>query len=189
MNEILLKYKNWQYKNIALLIVSLLLLFFFIDTPLIQNLIKSIGRLGYIGAFIVGIFFVSIFTVSPSAVILFNLAKELDPIAIAVIAGAGAVIGDYLIFRFVKDKLFEEIKPIFANNGFSKLIVRMFKTPFFSWLIPLIGAAIIASPLPDEIGISILGLSKVKNWQFILVTFILNSIGILLIVGVAQMYN
>jgi len=65
---------------------------------------------------------------------------------------------------------------------------KLFLSPFFTWLIPIAGAFIIASPLPDEIGISLMGLSKVKNWHFILITFLLNAIGIFLVVTLARSF-
>ena len=47
----------------------------------------------------------------------------------------------------------------------------------------MIGAIIIASPFPDEIGVSLMGISKMKTYQFILISFLLNAIGIFLVVS------
>ena len=105
----------------------------------------------------------------------------------ALIAGFGAVLGDYLIFRFLKDRVFEELKPIFKTLHDSFLI-QFFKTPFFIWLLPLLGAAIIASPFPDELGIGILGLSKMNNWQFLAILFLLHTIGIFMVVTIARSF-
>jgi len=183
MNEkdLIIKWRRWSYKNTTFLVLSLGLFFYFAETDGVQNLIRQIGNLGFFGAFITGIFFVSIFTVIPATVVLFDLAKILNPIMIALIAGAGAVLGDYLIFRYLKDKVFEELSPIINQFGGS-FVKKIFLTPYFIWLLPIVGAFIIASPIPDEAGISLLGLSKVKNWQFILISFLLNSVGILVIV-------
>jgi membrane protein YqaA with SNARE-associated domain len=180
-------FKKWQYTNTTLLILSLVIFFFLSETNFIKDLIIKIGELGYLGAFLVGIFFVSIFTVAPASVILFYLAKNNDPFLTAVFAGMGAVVGDYLIFRFLKDKVFEELHPVF-NKIKGSYFHRLFHTPYFSWLLPVIGATIIASPLPDEIGITLMGLSRVKGWQFIVITFILNTIGILAIIGLAKLF-
>jgi len=188
MQDYLDKYRNWQYKNTALLILSLVLLFFLVKADFVKDLVVQIGNLGYFGSFIVGVFFVSVFTVAPSVVVLYNLADTLNPFIVAILAGLGAVVGDYLIFRFFKDKIFDEIKPIFDKIGWSHFFSKIFRTPFFSWLIPLFGAAIIASPMPDEVGISILGISKVKSWQFIIISFLLNAVGIFVIVTVARSF-
>ncbi len=90
-----------------------------------------------------------------------------------------------LYFAFLRNRVFEEIGPIFNKLGGS-FVKKIFHTPYFIWLMPLIGAFIIASPLPDEAGITMLGMSKIKNWQFILVTFLLNSAGIFLVILAAR---
>lgn len=168
-----------KYKNTFTLLVGILLLTYFINSPFIKNIIDGILALGYLGVFLAGIFFVSSFTVVPVSIILFFFAKELDPVSIALVAGLGAMFGDYLIFRFLKDYIFEELRPFFRKLK-SSLFPRFKLNPYFSWIIPVLGAIIIASPFPDEIGIGLLGLSKIKNWQFVLVSFVLNSLGILL---------
>ena len=166
--------------------MSLIFFFFFVNTSdIFQRLISNIGSVGYLGAFVSGVFFVSIFTVAPASVVLFDLAKSLNPFMVAIFAGAGAGVGDYLIFRFLKNKVFEELDSLFKNTTGS-FIKKLFLSPFFVWLIPIAGAFIIASPLPDEFGISLLGLSKVKNWHFVLITFLLNSIGIFSVILLAR---
>lgn len=181
------KWRHWRYENTALLVVSLVLVFFLAKTPLLDNIITAAGSLGYFGAFIVGMFFVSTFTVAPAIVILYHLADtSLHPIEVAVLAGLGAMIGDYIIFRFMKDRVFEELGPIFKKLQHPG-VKDLFKSPFFAWLGPLFGAFLIASPLPDEVGVSLLGLTKIKRWQFFAMTFVLNSVGILLTVLAARL--
>ncbi|MEK7660290.1 MAG: hypothetical protein AAB343_03750 [Patescibacteria group bacterium] len=50
------------------------------------------------------------------------------------------------------------------------------------------GAIIIASPFPDEVGISLMGISQLKNWQFLVISFLLNSLGILFVVTIAKSF-
>lgn len=165
--------------------MSLITFYYLAKTSALDQSIQRLGNLGYIGAFITGVFFVSTFTVAPAAVILYHLADKLHPVEIAILAGLGAMLGDYLIFRFMKDRVFEELALLF--KPIHKRFVRpLFKSPFFGWLLPFIGAAIIASPIPDELGVSMLGLSKIRRWQFFVVTFALNAIGIFLVVTTAR---
>lgn len=180
-------YKSWQYKNSFLLLLGLVILFLFADSNIVQNTIAKIGSWGYLGAFITGIFFVSTFTVAPAMYVLYNLAEKLNPFEIALFAGLGALVGDYIIFRFLKDRIFEELKPVFMKLG-GNYLTRIFRTPYFAWLVPLVGAAIIASPFPDEAGIGLLGLSKLKNWQFMLISFLLNAVGIFIIIILAKSF-
>lgn len=188
IDQTLRRYRRWPYRNTALLLVSLGLLFYFADSDFVVGLIQRVGDLGYLGAFITGIFFVSTFTVAPALLVLFYLAELLNPLPVAVLAGSGAVIGDYLIFRFLKDRVFQELAPLIhylGNNSFTMI----FKTPYFAWFTPLVGAAIIASPLPDEVGVGILGVSKLKNWQFLMLSFGLNSVGILIVLLAVRAFN
>lgn len=178
-------WKAWPLKNTTLLAVGLGLFFFFIESPHVAAAIGALGGYGYVSAFVVGIMFVSTYTVAPSAVVLYDLALTLNPLAIALIAGLGAMLGDYIIFRLLKDKIFEELQPIFSRVG-GKYVRPLFKTPAFGWLLPFIGAVIIASPIPDEVGIGMLGLSKLKPWQFMIVAFSLNAAGIFVIVLAAK---
>lgn len=181
------RWKYWHYKNTTLLVLSLVALFFLAKTPEVDSLIKQAGTLGYIGAFIAGIFFVSTFTVAPAAVVLYHLAGSLQPLEIAFLAGLGAMVGDYLIYRFLKDKIFIELRPLFLRHGKSYLRV-LYRSPYFVWMLPVFGAFIIASPFPDEIGVGILGLSKIKRWQFFLLSLVLNASGIFLVVTVAKLF-
>jgi membrane protein YqaA with SNARE-associated domain len=171
IKELAEKWRHWKFKNTGLLLVSLLLFFFFAEHPFIRNSIEFIGNFGYIGAFIAGILFVSIFTVAPATVVLFYLADTLNPLGVALTAGLGCVLGDYLIFRYLKDRVFEEIKPLFINHG-GKPLRRLFKTPYFAWIIPFLGAFIIMSPFPDEVGLGLLGLSKIQMWKLLLLLFL-----------------
>lgn len=185
MENLYKRYRVWKYKNIFFLIISLITLFYVTSTDFGQRAIDSISKLGYIGIFVSGIFFVSTFTVAPASVVLFKLTQIYNPFLIAITAGLGAVIGDYIIFRFLKDGVFEEMKPVFMRLGGSN-ISRLLSTPYFAWLAPVLGALIIASPFPDEIGVGLMGISKLKNWQFITISFLLNSFGILLIITIAK---
>jgi hypothetical protein len=168
---------HWKYKNLTLLIISLAVAFGVSKFEPFHELLLSFGQLGYVGAFVAGFLFVSSFTVATGAVILLVLAERLSPFEIGIIAGLGAVIGDITIFRFVKDDLITEIKPLYNKFG-GEHLTALVHTKYFSWSLPLIGAIIIASPLPDEIGVSLLGLSKMKTYRFLLLSFVLNAVGI-----------
>lgn len=186
MNPDLLKeWHAWPYKNTTYLLLSILVFFYFADSDFIQNIINKLGEAGYLGAFITGIFFVYTFTVAPSAVVLFRLADSYNPLFIALFAGVGAVIGDYIIFKYFRDRVFNELKPV-LNKLSGPFIKKIFLTPYFSWLLPLAGLFIIASPLPDEVGVGLIGASKLKNWQFLLLAFLLNTAGIFIVIILAK---
>lgn len=178
-------YKNWQYKNVAFLVISVAALIFLIDSKGVASAINTIGEWGYLGAFLTGILFTSTFTIAPAIILLYSFANILQPMEVALFAGMGAVIGDYLLFRFLKDRVFAELSPLIKKFGGSH-IRHLFKTPYFAWLMPLIGGAVIASPLPDELGVGILGLARLKTWQFVVLSFVFNATGVLIITMIAS---
>ncbi|KKR78269.1 MAG: hypothetical protein UU23_C0001G0033 [Candidatus Curtissbacteria bacterium GW2011_GWA1_40_9] len=147
-----------------------------------HNFLLQFGQWRYIGAFLGGMLFVSTFTVTTGALILLVLAEKLSPIEIGVVAGAGAVLGDLLIFRFVKDNLTKELGEIYSIFG-GKHLTAVLNTKYFSWVFPVFGAIVIASPLPDELGVSLMGISRMKTYQFLFLSFILNAVGIFLVVS------
>ena len=188
MEHIIKTYKEWRYKNTTLLFISFIALFLLAKTTLVSDFTSAISSFGYLGAIVTGVFFVSTFTVAPAGLVIFKLAAVLNPLGIALAAGLGALIGDFLIFRFFKDHVFEELRPFFRRLGTHSLM-RIFSTPYFAWILPVLGAFIIASPFPDEIGIGLMGISRMKTWQFLLLAFVLNSTGIFFIVTLANSFS
>src|SRR6266403_832089 len=111
MNSLKRRWQRWRLKYTAILLLSLVVLYFITRLGQVSALIQALSSYGYWGAFIAGIFFVSSFTAVPAGYVLFELGNYLNPLEIAIFGGLGAMIGDYLIFRFVRDQLYEELKP------------------------------------------------------------------------------
>lgn len=174
---------HWKYKNLTLVFLGLLVAIFFSREESFQIFLLHFGSYGYVGAFFAGMLFVSTFTVATGAVILFVLAEQLNPIEIGLIAGIGAVVGDLTIFRFVRDDLSKEIVAIYDHIDSSHHLVKLLHSKYFSWTLPVLGAIIIMSPLPDELGVTLLGISKMNIYEFIVISFILNSLGIFFVVS------
>ncbi|QQG40629.1 MAG: hypothetical protein HYV37_03615 [Candidatus Levyibacteriota bacterium] len=173
----------WKYKNLTLFCISLIIAFFISRYEPFHTFLLNLGNFGYIGAFLGGVLFVSTFTVATGAVILLVLAETLSPVEIGIIAGLGAVVGDFTIFRFIKDNLASELKSIYDHLDGDHHLTKLLHSKYFGWTLPVIGALIIASPLPDEIGVSLMGIAKMKTYQFLLLSFVLNVVGIFLVVS------
>lgn len=174
---------KWKYFNLTFLGISVILAIFLSCYEPSHTLLLHLGQLGYVGAFFGGVLFVSTFTVAIGAVILLVLAEFLSPIEIGLVAGLGAVMGDLLIFRFIQDNMVGEITHLFSKIDKKHRVRHLFHSKYFSWTLPVVGAIIIASPLPDEIGVSLMGISRMNTAQFLTLTFILNAIGIFLVVS------
>lgn len=176
-------WREWRYKNLTFFLLSILVAFVLSRLEPFHEFLLHLGRFGYIGAFIGGVLFVSTFTVATGAVILLVLAEYLSPLEIGFIAGIGAVAGDFTIFKIIKDNLTEELEEIYQHFDHKHHLQHILHSKYFSWTLPVIGAVIIASPFPDEIGVSLMGISKMKTYKFLLISFLLNAIGIFLVVS------
>lgn len=173
-------------QDFAIIALSVLIAVILAATDILTKILASTQELKFIGNFIAGIFFTSVFTVAPSVVALGKIAQANSVFQVAILGAAGAVIGDLVIFRFVRDRLSEHLAELMRHRGAWKRILALFKLKSFRWLAFFVGGLIIASPLPDEIGISLMGFSKMKTLRFIPLSFVLNFAGILLIAIVAK---
>jgi hypothetical protein len=158
---------------------------FIVKIGIIYKFIGSFYDLQWFGVILAGMFFTSAFTTVPSIVVLGTIAKTTPLLVLVILGGMGAMLGDYIIFSFVKDRVSDDVDYLlsFPKN---RRFFAIFKTRLFRFFVPFLGALIIASPFPDEIGIAMMGLSKVKKSIFFLLSFIFNGIGIFIIGWLAK---
>jgi hypothetical protein len=172
--------------DFAVIILSIYAAVFLVKTEVLEKILTSTKELEFLGSFISGIFFTSIFTVVPATVTLGQIAAANSILLTAFFGAIGAVLGDLIIFRFVRDSLSEHLKETIKIQVVSKSITELYKYKLFRWTTFLISGLIIASPLPDELGISLLGFLKIKTKWFIYISFVFNFIGLVLIGIVAK---
>lgn len=175
-----------KYKNLLIGFIGVIFAFFLSQYTPFTSFLLHLGSLGLLGAFITGSLYTLSFTI-PISILMFSiLSQNLSPLELGLVGGAGAVITDLIIFRFVRDDLVSEIKPLYERFG-GDHVSHVFHSKYFHWTLPFIGALIIASPLPDEIGVTLLGISKMKTLEFLPISFTMNSIGIFLIISASSL--
>ncbi len=168
-----------------MVLAGVIIAVFLAENDTFKIFVHQLGNLEYLGALIAGVMFVSSFTVATSTVLIAILAQDLNPFLLALFGGLGSVVGDILIFKFIKDHLADELEILFGKEGTS-YVKSVLKSKYIAWTLPIIGALIIASPLPDELGVSLLGVSKISPLKFALISFTSNFLGILMIASVAK---
>lgn len=151
----------------------------------VEEILAKTQTTRFLGSFLAGLFFVSIFTVVPAGVVIVELTKSGALWEVALIGGLGALVGDLLIFRFVRDSLADDLFYLLKKVGIKRLSAIL-RLKAARWVMPFVGALIVASPLPDEIGLTMMGLVRLKTIYFIPISFALNSLGILVIGLVAR---
>jgi hypothetical protein len=194
MKEIILKKRinnslfNWfygfKYPKIVLLIFFIVFAYFIFRNPVVYDFLFHLEGLSYLGVFIAGMLLAFGFT-APFAVGFFIALNPSNIFIAGILGGLGALISDFLIFKFIKTsfedefkrlektKTFKELNYLFENAAGHKIKI---------YLMYVFAGFLIASPLPDEAGVVMLaGLTKIKPGIFALLSIILHTTVIILI--------
>lgn len=176
-----------KYPKLLLLFFTFLLAYLLFYGRIYQPFNDFITSTGYIGTFLAGILYVYGFTAAPATAILLILAKEQNIFLAGFIAGFGALTGDLLIFKFIRWSFADEIEKLSKEklfNHFNNKPPKLFK----KYLIPVLAGVIIASPLPDEIGVTLLaGATKISTKMFSAISYVLNTSGIFVVLIIGNM--
>lgn len=153
------------------------------------------GRLhgfGYPGIFVAGLLFSYGFT-TPFAIAAFvAAAPEVNPWIAAPLGGFGAFLSDLLIFEFLRVSFFGAELERLRTASFVQRIHRLLhheSTPerLRRWLLWGSAAVVIASPLPDELGVALLsGTTNMSERAFGAICVTMNTVGILAILLLSQ---
>ena len=180
-------WRNWKYKNLTLLIITFSFSFFLGWYKPYHNFIFETGALT---ALFAGCLFISTFTAPLSAVTLLILAEKFPLPELWILAAIGATVADFALYNYVKDGLGDEIKPIaedvaeatedvLKKPAIKDLIGgRPHKDKHYKWLYQAAGVILIFTPLPHDIGIKLLGTGRLKNYQYVLLSALVNVVGL-----------
>lgn len=153
----------------------------------------AVGRLGIIDAYatqaaeanqllytvISGAMYSFSFTAGFSVLLFSKLSLTQEMVLpLSLIAALGGLLADLLIFRFIKDVILHEL-----GDHTKRFIAKTTKTKVAKVALGALGAAIIASPFPDEIGLTFMGVSKIKFWELVVLTYVLDTIGSYLVIS------
>lgn len=177
------KFKTFKY-SLSFILAIIIALILFVSN-IFETLVMSLGMYGYLSAFIAGLFFSYTFTSPSAAIYLVRLGEHLNPWPLAIIAGIGAMMSDLLMYRYVQEGFLEEIKTIgrlFVPIHRREQMENFTKKRVFLWSVPFLASILIASPFPDELGITLFGLINFKPKYLSIITFLLNTSGILILV-------
>ena len=168
-------------QDISVVVLSVLVAVMLVQTGSLHTLLLSTKEYEVFSSFFAGMFFTSVFTTAPAIVALGEIATQGNLFVVSVLGAVGAMCGDALIFAFVKNKLSEHVSLLIGQQTRRKRVRHFFKSRLIRIFSFVLGGIIIASPLPDELGIGLMGISKMKTRYFLVLSFAFNFIGILLI--------
>src|SRR5688572_15746322 len=108
-------WKKWKYPYLTAVFISVFIAIFLASNETFKSWLLHLGSLEYIGALVAGSLFVSSFTTAISIVVIGIMTENINPMALALIGGVGAVMGDYLVFKLIKSHLSEELAMLFGK--------------------------------------------------------------------------
>jgi len=152
-----------------------------------EIVVASTGGGQVVTAFLAGVMFASLFTVSIAIAILAQLALTMPPLAVALVAATGALFADVLMFLFARRHAADEVSHLISTRLLCKL-VHIHYRPFMQWLAPAVGAIFIATPLPDEVGLTLMGVSKTHLSFVVPFSYTMHFFGILSMVALSGLF-
>ncbi|OHA15070.1 MAG: hypothetical protein A3G52_02910 [Candidatus Taylorbacteria bacterium RIFCSPLOWO2_12_FULL_43_20] len=175
-------------RDLLIVLLSITFAVLLVKTEALEAFLSATSEMKIIGSVVSGIFFTSIFTVAPATIALAEIGQTISPFTVALFGALGAMMGDLIILFFIKDIFAEDIKGVFRRSKWKKFL-SLFHMGLWRWMMPLIGAAIIASPLPDELGLTFMGISKIKKTVIMPLVFLMNFGGIIAIIYVTRLFQ
>lgn len=168
-------------KKALIFFLSLSVSWWLLDTGYLHSLVDKVTPIRFLAEFVAGMLYTSFLTSPIALSMLFVIAESNNPIIIALVGGFGAVIGDLILIHILRKNVGKDLS--YMGKFFLIHRIRAFlKLYKLDFLIVLTGAIIIASPFPDELGLVMLGATNMNYKQLALLTYILDTTGILLVV-------
>ncbi|MEM4259405.1 MAG: hypothetical protein QXS38_01410 [Candidatus Pacearchaeota archaeon] len=173
---------GFDYPKLSLFLIAIIAAYFLFSNPKVADFVSNLREYGYLGVFIAGIFFTFGFT-TPFAVGFFIVLNSSNIWLAAILGGLGAMLGDLSIFKFVRFSFMDEFKRLENTKIMriaSLLVDKTLGHKIKIYLMYAFAGIVIASPLPDEAGVTLLaGLTKIKTYALMIITFVLHTIGII----------
>lgn len=178
---------GFHYPKITGLILAIIAAYFIFSNPQVASYVSSLNSWGYLGVFIAGIFFTLGFTSPLSAGFFITLNPENIWLA-GILGGIGAMLGDLLIFKFIRFSFMDEfhrLKKTTIMKKISSLIDNTLGQKIKVYIMYAFAGFLIASPLPDEMAVIMLaGLTKIKINILAIISFVMNTLGILILLSI-----
>ena len=187
-----MKFPKIKYPNLTFFLFSLIIAITLTYIGFFNTFFASLGDYGYIGALIAGLLLPITFTAPIATAALFYIGGHSELLPTLFLATFGALIGDLVIFTFVKNKTIAEIEAIRKEYRIEhrthdhyrrhKALMDLFKSKPFHALALFLGGVLIMSPFPDELGVAIFATYRLNIHKFIPLSIFLNGVGIWLII-------
>jgi len=172
-------------KDIFIVVGSIVVAIILVQTEAIDSFVNATGSFRALSAIVAGAFFTSIFTLAPAAVGLVSLGEGSSPIFIAAFGALGGMCIDIIITIFIRKEISRDLENL-SRFAIKRHLIQSFHFGFLKWVVLLIGLFFVATPLPDELGLFFLGLSKIKMWALPFIFYLAHFAGIYALIIISQ---
>ncbi len=162
----------------AIVVASVMLAIYIVHSGAVELLLSLLGENVLIASFVAGLCFTSVFTTAPAIVVLVQLAKQENIFLVAAFGALGAMLFDLILFSFVRYRVVKDASELMRGPRW-RGVRHVLRNRHMRRFLPIAGAIIIASPFPDEIGLALMGASKLTTPKFLAISYIMNLLGIL----------
>ncbi len=176
-----------KYPKLLLLVCSFVLAYFLYHVGALDWLGQHLNGHGYVSVFLGGLLFSFGFTTAFGIAIFIEMAPHVNPVYAALIGGLGALLSDLCIFNLLRFATFhDEVHRLKSMRLFlwlrSMLHHESVSERMRKYLLWSFAGLVIASPLPDEFGVTLLSsVTELKERQFAVICFAFNMLGIFII--------
>lgn len=175
-----------KYPKFLLLFITFLIAYLLFYGREYVQFRDFMAGLGYSGTFVAGMLFTYGFTAAPATAIFLILAQSQNIYIASLIGGFGALVGDLFIFSFIRNSFTGEIRKL-SKEKIVKYFNGKFPNAIKEYFLPVIAGFVIASPLPDEIGVTMLAATKIISTKvFSVISYLLNTAGIFVVLVIGS---
>ncbi|MBI5728240.1 MAG: hypothetical protein HY984_00625 [Candidatus Magasanikbacteria bacterium] len=177
------------YKYTFSLLFSILVAIVLFRTGTLDYLTHALRGYAYLSATVAGFLFAISVTAPTAGLYFVALGQGLNSYAVVLFGATGAMAADIIMYRFIKDGLLEEFKLIIEAvlaPHHRERMEAITEHRVFVWIVPFVASALIASPLPDEIGLALFSLINFHPKYLSIIAFVLNAAGIATLVFIGH---
>src|SRR3989344_1139770 len=170
---------KFKYPKLAILAVCIIAAYFLFSTNPVKEFMNS-SEENFLGVSVAGFLFSFGFT-TPFAIGAFVTMNPSNIFLSAIVGGFFAMLADLTIFGIVRMSFMNEFRKLGRTKTARTLssFNPTFSKKIKHYLLYAFAGIVIASPLPDELGVSMLAwLGRIKSLSLAIITFVANTIGI-----------
>lgn len=182
-----------KYPKLTLLFASFLVAYALHEMGFFEGVESLFNGYGYVSMFFAGALFGFGFTAPFGIALMVDVSGSVHPLLASIVGAVGTLCTDLLIFSTIRFTVFhEEIYSLRETRLIRKLhaIVhhKSISERLRTWILWSVAGLVIASPLPDEFGVTLVSsASDIKPRQFAVLSFAFNMLGILVILTGADL--